>query len=113
MREIKFRAWNGKKMYIFSLFKYMSSTVEYQEKLCPSKNDVNMMQFTGLTDKNGKEIYEDDILLSISHTGVVNYIEEEGAFFARDIETGVNFRLAHNRTLEIIGNIHSNPELIK
>ena len=110
MREIKFKTYRKKKVVDeYTTLKVLANGEGFDTPF----NDYYWCQYTGLTDKNGKEIYEDDILKSISHLGVVNYIDEEGAFFARDIETGVNFRLAHNSTLEVIGNIYQNPELLK
>ena len=78
-------------------------------------------QYTGLKDKNGKEVYEGhdvDVRMSfeggtLPHRGVIVYDEEHGAFGTKN-DAGVT--LLHNHclhTLEVIGNIHENPELLK
>lgn len=76
-----------------------------------------LMQFTGLTDINGKEIYADDIVkvhrdpkyvLSTDHVGRV--ISNNGSFV---LEKGFNTAIRSNiRFTEVIGNIHQNPELL-
>jgi hypothetical protein len=61
MREIKFRAWDGEKM-IFPSDPDTYSKFVRGELVCPG---VILMQYTGLEDKNGKEIYEGDIVRGI------------------------------------------------
>ena len=77
-------------------------------------NDLVLMQPTGLTDKNGKEIFEGDILDSEDGflAGVVELRRDSGMFVSTLIKYN-NFErlcsIANSR--EIIGNIYSNPEL--
>ena len=81
--------------------------------------NIPVMQFTGLKDKNGVEIYEgDDVDVSMSveggtlpHRGIIVYDNDFGAFGTKN-EAGVtllHFHCLH--TLKIIGNIHDKPEL--
>lgn len=98
MREIKFRAWSGEKMIFFGL--------------CEGSSDLllmDIMQFTGLKDKNGKEIYESDIIKSISaESGCVVSWDEKGFWKFWNISTG----LLKMDEWEVIGNIYENPELL-
>ena len=71
-------------------------------------------QYTGLTDKNGKKIFEGDIFnIEYSETIVKNaVIEYVGASFYGS--TGIDYwELDDYREIEVIGNIHDNPELLK
>jgi uncharacterized phage protein (TIGR01671 family) len=70
-------------------------------------------QFTGLLDKNGKEVYEGDILRT-EHTTPLLVVYEDGGFcFYNDLTSGAD-RLAQNRCerLEIYGNVHENKDLL-
>jgi len=70
------------------------------------------MQFTGLCDKSGKEIYEGDILQS--YKGVVEvYWEEEEAMFRINPDYTWFDRVAHDKNTEVIGNIYADPDLLK
>ena len=58
MREIKFRAWHTEKKRMFPPWSIWKSNLHgYDDSCC-----LNLMQYTGLKDKNGKEIYEGDIV---------------------------------------------------
>lgn len=77
-------------------------------------NKIPLMQFTGLLDKNGKEIYEGDILFwDESNIGWVTF---EHAEFIVGIKNDPGARAlcaAREEELEVLGNIHENPELLK
>ena len=80
-------------------------------------NNIIAMQFTGLHDKNGKEIYEGDILqydmdANLSFPKIMFF--ENGRFVLKDNKTD-RFRFDITKYLEytVIGNIYENPELIK
>ena len=63
MREIKFRAWDNKqnKMRNDGFSIYYDGSIQFADSI--ESKDFILMQYTGLKDKNGKEIYEGDILI--------------------------------------------------
>lgn len=112
MRKIKFRAWDGKNMYSWSSIKEWGNFYS-QEKL-------NVMQFTGLKDKNGKEIYEGDIIICRDGKFVIEYEESFAQFIMTNkdlIRTPDQFGEQDAdtcmRSIEIIGNKFENPELLE
>lgn len=126
MREIKFRAWDGQKMMMGE----DSGTALYMDFLAwyeSLSEEVVLMQYTGLKDKNGKEIYFGDILQTSSDDPETDMWKPEDWGYTvcqeLDGEIGVTFSDWHPtyekdcvfdwQYVEIIGNIYENPELIK
>jgi len=109
MRQIKFRAWMKHSNKMFSFNDCIDHGWNFEDL---RDNDVDsFMQFTGLLDKNGKEIYEGDIVAALSRIGQVSYHEERAAFIFNDTFNELLFQ-GIGFDAEIIGNIHEHPELI-
>lgn len=146
MREIKFRAWNNKKgefvwpwpnafwilgeITVFDMLRQLGLTIEEYYK------ELVVEQFTGLTDKNGKEIFEGDIVRRPGHPclSIIRYFTDAwkefrimGAFVydiyavpGQFYSDGVDTDLIENdgkwgkcANCEVIGNIHENKDLLK
>jgi uncharacterized phage protein (TIGR01671 family) len=73
---------------------------------------ATVSQFTGLTDKNGTEIYEGDIVRNEGYVGKVEWNQEMACYHV-DFGNGDTDWLADLAYVEVIGSIHSNPELLE
>ena len=113
MRELKFRAWN----------KELKRTIPFEDlsefPLSALKSDKvwTFEQYTGLKDKNGKEIYEGDIV-KYAWTRcnyVVVYRKYDASFVLEndDREETICFQYDQTADYEVIGNIHENPKLLE
>jgi len=117
-----FRAWDGTKM----LENVPISAVRVGDNLEMRGTTLILMQYTGLKDKNGVEIYESDIVQHCNITkpfivSIGGYIEtySEGHVAngihlhteTEDVVLGVS-AFNSDRNLEVIGNIYQNPELL-
>lgn len=123
-REIKFRAWvlsdkemwNVETLYIEDEYVKLFRDSIYGETKSLSNNHTELMQFTGLSDKNGKEIYEGDIVnfdrdrFSDGLLGVISFYESA---FRVNKHIPIFNLCNHDENTEVIGNIYQNPELIK
>lgn len=128
-RQIKFRAWNldDNKMVYPLVFAVCTDGKLNPLIKCSDGNraykDYPLMQFTGLTDKNGKEIYEGDIFqVAGRHKYIVKYMvagEYEYELIAATFVIWLNdevyfpFDEYSINNGNVIGNIYENPELIK
>jgi len=125
MREIKFRAWlkEHKSMKDVMEIDIDNQTIFYywfgdHDGHFENFNKIDLMQYTGLEDKNNKEIYEGDIVkLRANHgIGVVKYYDEWGAFVVEYVKSkplavlGMHY---YKEDIEILGNIYENPELME
>lgn len=116
MRKIKFRAWDPvlKEMIGIGNFDYV---IRFSGKVTMGSiaANVELMQYTGLKDKNGAEVYEGDVLRLAYET-----IQMDGHVMAKDdgewifYKDEMNFLgVHHNRErVTVIGNIYENPELL-
>ena len=116
-REIKFRAWklDGGMHKPFDLTNLVSDEYAGESWLdCGDGlhidhrtgwDSLKIMQYTGLKDKNGKEIYEGDV---VHISGIGNY---EITDICQDFDMLVN-AIVEGDLNEIVGNIYENPELI-
>ena len=120
MREIKFRAWNtdSKKM---ESFRYLCETIEFTDVFFGHYINLELMQYTGLKDKNGVEIYEGDI---IGLDGLWSYCIDfhDGAFRKIPCNQAQKLNWPWNplekvtievHGWEVVGNIYENPELLE
>jgi len=111
-REIKFRIWNDydKKMICWNeLLKNNLANIF----TIPSYNKW-LMQYTGLHDKNGKEIYENDIVYvrSEDENAIIEWNEQIARFIIRFDGWIADFDNYYGKELEIMGDIYNNPELL-
>ena len=136
MREINFRVWdkaehrmfdveqlvfdpNGELVSIYSYGPDFSNDLDALMGEKPDLNEAALMEYTGLHDKNGREIYEGDIVHAYDQepdryepdyrgseaTGIVEF---HGSMFMLDDDIILNYP----PILEVIGNIYENPELL-
>ncbi len=107
MREIKFRAWDKAektmKYFDYGIFNRIPFGLEDLSEL---------MQYTGLKDKNGTEIYEGDIVHYCGGEYWYGCWEYEGAITIKNMVYDC-FMLAEHEFIEVIENIYENPELLK
>ena len=101
MREIKFRQWDSDE-------KYMSQTTTH----IPSSEHHKVMQYTGLHDKNGTEIYENDLIIFPKGSRMEHPIQWRDGGFVWGCGLGDNIDSEVAQRVEVIGNIYENPELL-
>lgn len=122
MREIKFRAWNGSSLEYGGFAVHAGGSVcDILKPLSRVTEDSPLMQYTGLKDKNGKDIYDGDILANSDGTPYA-YIHWkcDGEFvgFCCEHLPYLNWRdvgempLDNSAEIEVIGNMYQNPELL-
>ena len=124
MREIKVRAWYKpyKQMCNVSMLQFdydgtICATViiekPFNDRRLVEADEIVIEQFTGLKDKNGTEIYDGDILIDDTGEPIEYWVVKfsDGGFVGKC--TGVAEPLFELTNLEVIGNIHKNPEPVE
>lgn len=114
MKELRFRAWDGKRMIEDVIPTSETSIVELFEYEHQVTEVESVEQYTGLKDKNGKEIYENDIVEYDWHI-----IGDKPAYRTKEqvVFDDMGARLDTDRirfytNVEVIGNIHENANLL-
>ena len=128
MRETKFRAYHKERKEMFEI-----ASIDFEEKKAALSNGIikllnvdskqfELLQYTGLKDKNGKEIYEGDIIKykfpydrRLKHISPVKFLETKASFGIKDRygnETQL-YRITANNYFEVIGNIYENKNLLE
>jgi len=107
-RVYKFRAWNGNNMLYWEDIKKYGIQIFDIFDISFYKNGNRLMQYTGLKDNNGKEIYEGDI---VKWGKIIEKVEMKDGCWSMD--GWILGTIVEEFNLEVIGNIYENPELIK
>lgn len=134
MREIKFRCWDKDEEVMFKQadigsidFSYKQINIENDQYSYLESYDKDgsfkLMQYTGLKDKNGVEIYEGDIAkesrkrVKNQRHFVVVWNNDIGSYTFKPLDKTETsypcFNIGTIKSLEVIGNIYENPELLK
>ena len=122
MRELKFRAWDKQEKQMMKV-----SAISLENKEIGVKDfrtyhffrikNIELMQYTGLKDKNGTEIYEGDVI-KVERDGIIYRVEWIHGGFGLEPRYNSPFypRLGNvelREKIEVIGNIHENPERLE
>lgn len=124
MRELKFRAWNKKAKHMIQTALSITDSVYFGYAGSELKmSDLVWMQFTGLHDKNGKEIWEGDV---VNITQTIATYPSSGSVVWNKVVAGYEVRVINpyyknkfvtvklaRASIEVIGNIYESPQLLE
>lgn len=132
MRQIKFRAWDGKKMIMPKDKAYYQNYISLCGNIIQKSSErmdcfgggdrwsrqenLILMQYTGLTDKNGVEIYDKDYIRLFGDLVIVSWSDSNACFNTQKILPPYNIeRLGQYSApaFEVVGNSLQNPELLE
>lgn len=125
MRDIKFRAWDEDERIMWDIWRISNKHPCHPEN-GEEQYDWILLQYTGVKDKNGIEIYEGDIIRyksitrfgeeEIEYTQEVKYSTENTAGFipfCYETECEDSWYSYKHQDYEVVGNIYENPEILK
>lgn len=128
MRDIKFRVWDNERNAMFNSksvdidffegkIEITSDTIRYDEVYTDEIKDFELMQYTGVKDKNGREIYEGDIVEYKNEYHVIEWDDCKfmaKGFYCSSQDTPDDFFSEFAYTnCKVIGNIYENSELLE
>jgi hypothetical protein len=110
MREIKFRAWS-REVQKMKNWEFIHSVKNFHKLI--NLDHVELMQFTGLKDDDGIEIYEGDVVshLDAECLCVIEFCEKSAMFFAKSLCDNIGFDM--DRVIKVVGNVYENKTIIK
>ena len=124
MRDIKFRCWDTENKQMLKVQELDFEDTFYGGRLSIRTDQYNdyfdiedmiLMQYTGLKDRNGKEIYEGDIvyIMPEDERGIIRWDNETARYVVIYDNIISDFDNWYGKDLEVIGNKFDNPELLE